>query len=314
MKSKLSFLSFIAIALFPLFSAAQITITNTAEVAKIKQGTTYFAMKDPASPKAIAYVDAIKKAWTLSKVECIKYTDVEKNIAPNNSFVTIGANMTTSNSTLASTETRIYLELWTTNGKYTYDPKKRRHFNQADKISIATIELFADYYAQNNPSSLYKMDYDADGHFKNWSPGIIANYLQQLTSLLNKGTDCLAKTEIANKEELKKMASSTLFIPDYVMIKFLKNSDDESKKYEDKEIFDSFSQSYKLLSLTELNDKILNSPTPFYYLLFIKTNSDKYVTITNSQTGEIIYSAYSGSAANFKSSDLKEIQKAVQKK
>ena len=110
------------------------------------------------------------------------------------------------------------------------------------------------------------------------------------------------------------MASSTLFIPDYVMIKFLKNSDDESKKYEDKEIFDSFSQSYKLLSLTELNDKILNSPTPFYYLLFIKTNSDKYVTITNSQTGEIIYSAYSGSAANFKSSDLKEIQKAVQKK
>jgi hypothetical protein len=161
MKSKHTFTTLIAIALFPLFSFAQITITNTAEVAKIKQGTTYFAMKDPASPKAAAYVDAIKKAWTLSKVECIKYTDVEKNIAPNNSFVTIGANMTTSNSTLTSTETRIYLELWTTNGQYTYDPKKRRHFNQADKIVVATIELFADFYAQNNPSALYKIDYDA---------------------------------------------------------------------------------------------------------------------------------------------------------
>jgi hypothetical protein len=314
MKSKITFTSLITIALFPLLSFAQITITNTAEVTKIKQGTTFFAMKDPASPKATAYVDAIKKAWTLSKVECIKYTDVEKNIAPNNSFVTIGANMTTSNSTTASTETRIYLELWTTNGRYTYDPKKRRHFNQEDKIVVATIELFADFYAQNNPSALYKMEYDAAGHFKNWGTGILSNYLQQLTSLLNKGTDCLAKTEIANKEELNKMSTATLFIPDYVMIKFPKNNDDESKKYSDKEIFDGFTQAYKVLPLAELNDKILTNATPFYYLLFIKTSTEKFVTVTNSQTGEIIYSGYTGSAANFKSSDLKELQKAALKK
>ena len=314
MKSKHTFPTFIAIALFPLISFSQIAITSTQEVAKIKQGTTFFAMSDPNAPKAKAFVDAIKKAWTLSKVECIKYTDVEKNIAPNNSFVTIGANMTTSNSTLASTETRIYLELWTTNGKYTHDPKKRLHFNQADKISIATIELFADYYAQNNPSALYKMDYDAAGHFKNWGAGVLANYLQQLTSLLNKGTDCLAKTEIANKTELQKMSASTLFIPDYVMIKFPKNMDDESKKYEDKEIFDGLNQAYKVLPLVELNDKILTNATPFYYLLFIKTPTEKFVTVTNSNTGEIIYSAYTSSPTNFKSGDLKELQKAVQKK
>ncbi|MFN3967269.1 hypothetical protein [Flavobacterium sp.] len=314
MKPKHTLITLIAIALSPLFSFSQITLTNTAEVAKIKQGTTYFAMKDPASPKAATYVDAIKKAYTLTKVECIKYTDVEKNIAPNNSFVTIGANMTTSNSTLASTETRIYLELWTTNGKYTYDPKKRRHFNQADKISIATIELFADFFAQNNPSALYKMDYDAVGHFKNWGTGIITNYLQQLTSLLNKGTETLAKTEIANKEALQKMASSTLFIPDYVLTKFAKNSDDESKKYTDKEIFDGFTQTYKVLPTAELNDKILTNATPFYYLLFIKTPTEKFVTVTNSQTGEIIYSAYTGSATNFKATDLKELQKASLKK
>ena len=313
MKTKHSFYSLIALALLPLTTFSQITITNTAEVAKLKQGTTYFAMKDPASPKAAAYVEAIKKAWTLSKVECIKYTDVEKNIAPNNSFVTIGANMTTSNSTLAATETRIYLELWTTNGKYTYDPKKRRHFNQADKIVVATIELFADFYAQNNPSALYKMDYDAAGHFKNWGPGVIANYLQQISVLLNNNTETAAKSEIANQGELKKMASSTLFVPDYVLTKFSKNSDDESKKYDNKEIFDGFTQSYQVITSEELNLKILNNPTPFYYLLFIKTPSEKFVTVTNSQTGEIIYSANT-STANFKSSDLKELQKAAQKK
>ncbi|NNT70926.1 hypothetical protein HKT18_01740 [Flavobacterium sp. IMCC34852] len=314
MKSKNSFFSFILVSLFPLFSFSQITLTNTAEVTKIKQGTTYFAMKDPASPAAAGYVAAIKKAWTLGKVECIKYTEVEKNIAPNNSFVTIGANMTTSNSALASTETRIYLELWTTNGKYTYDPKKRRHFNQQDKIVVATVELFADFFAQNNPSALYKMDYDAAGHFKNWGTGVLSNYIQQLCTLLEKGTECAAKTEIANTGELQKLASATLFIPDYVMIKFPKNADDESKKYTDKEIFDDFTQAYKVLPTAELNDKILTNATPFYYLLFIKTPTEKFVTVTNSQTGEIIYSAYTGSATNFKSSDLKELQKATLKK
>ena len=316
MKLKISLLQFIGIVIvvIPTKIYGQIGIINVGEIAKIKTGTTFFAMKDPASPKAAAYVDAIKKNWTLSKVECIKYTDVEKNIAPNNSFVTIGANMISSNSTMESTETRIYLELWTTNGNYTYDPKKRKHFNQTDKISLATVELFADFTAQNYPSSLYKMDYDASGHLENWSAGIIANYIQQLTILLNKGETREVKTVFYNGAELKKLASETLFIPDYVMTTFSKNSDDESKKYETKEIFDGFNLTYKMLSSEELNDKILNNPTPFYYLLFIKTINEKFVTVTNSKTGEIIYTGYSGSPSNFKSSDLKDLQKAVQKK
>ena|GEM_PF-728503 len=314
MKSKRPIYSFILFSLLPLLTFSQITLTNTAEMAKIKQGTTYFAMKDPASPAAAAYVAAIKKAWTLNKVECIKYTEVEKNIAPNNSFVTLGANMTTSNSTLAATETRMYLELWTTNGKFTYDPKKRRHFNQADKIVVATIELFADYYAQNNPSAMYKMEYDAAGHFKNWGVGVLSNYLQQLCTLLEKGNECSAKTEIANTAELQKMAGSTLYVPDYVLTKFGKNSDDESKKYPEKEIFEGYTLAYQVLSTAELNEKIANSSVPFYYLLFVKTPSEKFVTVTNAQTGEIVYLGYTAAAANFKNADMKALQKKSGKK
>lgn len=314
MKSKCPIYSVLLFSFLPWLTFSQITLTNTAEIAKIKQGTTYFAMKDPASPAAAAYVAAIKKAWSLSKVECIKYTEVEKNIAPNNSFVTLGANTTTSNSTLAATETRMYLELWTTNGKFTYDPKKRRHFNQADKIVVATVELFADYYAQNNPSAMYKMEYNAAGHFKNWGTGVLSNYLQQLCALLEKSNECNAKTEIANTAELQKMAGSTLFVPDYVLTKFSKNSDDESKKYPEKEIFDGYTLAYKVLSIAELNEKIVNSTAPFYYLLYVKTPSEKFVTVTNAQTGEIIYLGYSAAAANFKSADLKALQKTTVKK
>jgi hypothetical protein len=299
------------ILILPLFGFSQIAISNTAEIANIKNGTTFFAMKDPASPKTAAYVDAIKKNWTFCKVECIKYTDVEKNIAPNNSFVTIGAKMTSSNASSAA-ETNFSLEFWTTNGKFTYDPKKRKHFNQEDKIVLAAIDLFPDVATQNNPSSIYKMDYDAAGHLKNWSAALLGNYIQQLTMLLDKAEERLAKKEFFNKAELAKLG--TLYIPEYVLTKFSKNADDDSKKYDEKEITEGSGLSCQFITTDALNEKIIRDTAPFYYLLLIKTNTDKFITVTNSQSGEIIYSAYSGSPGNFKAGDLKELQKAVQKK
>jgi hypothetical protein len=313
MKLQVVFLNFAVIALLPIISYSQISITNTAEIEKIKSGTTFFAMKDPASPKAISYVEAIKKHWTFNKVECIKYTDVEKNIAPNNSFVTITANMSSSNAN-DITDSYIYLEFWTTNGKFVYDAKKRKHFNQEDKISIATIDLFADAYAQNNPSSLYKMDYDMGGHFKNWGVGIFSNYIQRLTLLLGKSERLDAAVEYTNLKEYNNLASSTLYIPDYVLTKFSKNSDDESKKYEEKEIFKEISLSYKLLPMEELNEKILSDKDGFYYLLFVKNTQGRYIVITNSQTGEIAFSTFDHSSANFKAGDLKGIQNSFKKK
>ncbi|MGL2962777.1 hypothetical protein ACSVH2_03020 [Flavobacterium sp. RSB2_4_14] len=314
MKLKNSYFYILIFALIPAVCFSQIAITNVAEISKIKQGTTFFAMKDPNSPKALAFVALIKKAWNFSKVDCIKYTDVEKNIAPNNSFVTVTANMMNSNSPTAPTETHIYWELWTTNDKFTYDPKKRKHFNQADKVSIATLELFPDFITQNNPSSLYKMDYDATGHLKNWGTGIVYNYVQELNRLLLKAEEQSFKTVIANKEELKKMSSQTLFVPDYVLVKYNKNNDDETNIQKEKELFDGIQFSYKVLPTAELNEKIVSAETPFYYLLLIKTTDDKLVTITNSQTGEIIYMAYNDIVSNLKAIDLKDIQKAITKK
>lgn len=318
MKLKSTLPTLIALALFPLFSISQIAITNTAEIAKIKQGTLFFAMKDPNLPKAAAYVEAIKKAWTFSKVECIKYTEVEKNIAPNNSFITIGGSMT-SVSTIGGSNadysnTHIWLELWTTNGAFTYDPKKRKHFNDKDKIQIARMELFTDFSALVSPSILFKADSDAGGHVRNWSPGFLSTTLQCLSGYLNKGTERKLYDEIINNEEIKKLATETLYVPDYVLFKFNKFTGDESKKHEEKDIFEDYTLKYKLLPMKELSDKILTDKTPFYYMVYIKSSTDKFVTVYNAATSEIIYSVYTTTSYNLKSSDLKDLQKTITKK
>lgn len=319
MKTKFLFLLVVLLGLTNSFSKvySQISISNVGEISKIKTGTLFVAMKDPNSIKDKEYVAVFIKNWTFSKVECIKYTDVEKNIAPNNSFLTIGASSSGIESvggTTDNSKTNVFLELWTTNGNFVYDPKKRRHFNLADKIQIARVELFTDNFASSNPSMLYKMDYDAKGHIKNWGTGILTNYIQTLVSFLDKAQERTSNTEISNKQELQKLNSQTLFVPDYVLTKFNKSSGDESQKVEEKELFADYKLNYKSISIADLNSKIVNETTPFYYLLFIKSGNDKYVSVTNSVTGEIVYSAFTSQSYNLKSGDLKDLQKAVQKK
>jgi hypothetical protein len=292
----------------------QITLANIPELEKVKQGTTFIAMKDPDAVKAIPFVEAFDNHWTYNKVKCIKYSDVEKNIAPNNSFITIGATLTTSNNPNNSSDTRVFLEYWTTNGKFVYDPKKRRHFNQEDKIVLATVELSPDFITQSNPSSLYRMEYDANGHIKNWGSGIVANYIQALQLALNKANPKELKEDFINKEALQKLNGSTLLLPEYVLTKYSKNSGDETKKMEAKELMSDYPFTYKVVTIDELNTKIADKENPFYYLLLIKSGDDKIVTITNSKTGEIIYSAFTSNAPSLKSSDSKEIVKAIQKK
>ena len=105
-----------------------------------------------------------------------------------------------------------------------------------------------------------------------------------------------------------------MFIPDYVLTKFNKSTGDETQKIEEKELFADYKLNYKLIPVADLNTKILNDTTPFYYMLFVKSGNDKYISVTNSVTGEMVYSAFTSQSYNLKSGDLKELQKAIQKK
>ena len=103
-------------------------------------------------------------------------------------------------------------------------------------------------------------------------------------------------------------------MPDYVLIKFNKNVGDETERHSEKELFADYSLPYKVLTGADLNAKIMEHKAPFYYLLYIKNGSDKYVNVINAATGDVIYSAYTSLSFNLKSGDFKALQKAIPKK
>lgn len=319
MKIKFFLTTFFFIMTVTFIANSQIAISNISEIAKIKSGTTYIAMKDPNSDKAKEYVNAFKNNWTISKFEFIKYSEIEKFISPENSFLMIGdyehntqfiksyENGSRQNG-ISYSNTHLYLELWTCDEKYFQSKKKKKEFGSSDKIQVARIELFTDFATLSDPDKLFQSDYDGNGHIRNWGPGILKNYIQSLMSYLNKNEKRKLYSEIFNAKEMENLKKEVLYVPEYVLTKFNKYTGDETKKHDEKDIFEDYKLKYKILPTDELNQKIIADKTSFYYLIYIKSSTDKYVSVVNSLTGELIYSAYSPLSYNIKSSDLKDIQ------
>lgn len=325
MKTKFKSISTIIVFIFALaFNAAsQIKISNISEINKIKSGITYIVMKDPKSEVAKEYIDIFKRNWTISKFEFIKYSEIEKFLSPENSFLTIGGYVTSTQFvTLYSngsrrngidySNTHLYLELWTCNEKYFEVKKKKKEFKDDDKIQVARIELFTDFETLSDPDKLYQSDYDGNGHIRNWGPGILKNYIQSLMVYLNKNQTHGLYSEILNANEVKNLKKEVLYVPEYILIKFNKFTGNEAKRHDEKEIFEGFKLKYNLISIKELNQKILSETSGFYYLIYIKSSTDKYISVINSLSGEIIYSKYYPMYYNIGSKDLKDLQKKTQ--
>ena len=209
----------------------------------------------------------------------------------------------------------MYMSLWTY--KLEYLKKKQRKAPQNDDINmIGRIELFPDYKILNDPSSIYQYNYDWAGHIRNWSPGMLKNYLQCLMACFNGGKERLFESEeIVNEAELANLFGDTLYVPDYTLIMYSATPADSNDTYKNDQakLFADYTYSYTLVNTNKLSDRILTSKKPFYYMVYVKDCGSKIITIINSQTGEIIYSDYTKISYNMKSGDLKDLSNAIKR-
>ncbi|CAN5862090.1 hypothetical protein BH11BAC7_BH11BAC7_33300 [soil metagenome] len=309
--------------LISMKAAAQFAIDNVEEIDKVKAGTTYIAMKDTGSVKSREYKEVFKKYWNFNKIVFINYADITDYISIENSFFTIsGYETSTQMSTLMSngttkagidfSNTHIYLELWTCKDKY-FAKKKSKEFSVSDKNTVARMELFTDFTTLMTPSNIYKTDYDGGNHIRNWGTGIIKNYIQQLMILLKAGEEQKLFDAQLDATQLKKLRTDTLFIPDYIFIKFNKFTGDETKTHDQADIMEDYKLKYKVVTIDELNKKINSSTRPFYYLIYIKSSTDKFINVINSETGEVTYAHYTPISYNIDPDDFKKLNAAVKK-
>src|SRR5690606_28263853 len=113
------------------------------------------------------------------------------------------------------------------------------------------------------------------------------------------------------KDKMQKLKTETLYVPDYIFIKRNKFKGTESERFEEKELMEGYKFPYKIVSIEELNSKILNGEE-FLYLSYIRSNTDKFISVINSKTGEVIYTVYRPMSYNFSDKDMKIIQDDIE--
>jgi hypothetical protein len=276
------------------------------QLSKFKNSKTVFVYRESDNIEELE--PAIRGVWDVTEISFVPFSEYGEIDMDNTSIFSIGGvnSSSTSSSGMSRDNTHIYLSLWMP-GK---DKKDR-----AIKESYARIELHPTYvdYAKITTSERKKaMEYIYDeGHLKNWTVGFLKNYIQNVNSLLNKDSERWLYQNDEENPKVRRLRTKTLYIADYSMVKFNKFSGDESESLDPAKIFKSYTFDYELMDAEDLSQKILTEDEAFYYMVYIKSSTDKYLTVYNSKTGEIIYSTYVPASYNLKDSDMKDLAKAM---
>lgn len=297
---------FLASLLFLLLTFAQesfgqLEISNIQDFEAFKNTTTIVFMPAADTSKHLKYRKILEENWSLTPLKFISYNQyVKLKNKDGYSYLLFGDDRV-SNGT--ATSSYVYLELWTWVKPDGVTKKKRQ---------IARMELYPDTETTYDPSLIYDYRFDTEGHIFNWSPGLLKNYIQMIHFYVDRAQKRTQYMPENDFDELLKLKDETLYIPEYVLDTYngsLVKTGQQSKN----ELLRKYPYSYKFVDGDQLSEKILKTTEPFYYLLFVRSNADKYVAVVEAQSGKIIYSRFRPISYNLRSNDLRRLTKAIEK-
>jgi|GEM_PF-4198089 len=147
--------------------------------------------------------------------------------------------------------------------------------------------------------------------FYNFQLGFIKNYFQILNKGLTERRTLDLEEKVIDESNIELLKDQTLFAPEWILKRVNKFTAVLKKIETPEELFKDYDYNFEMLSYDKLNDKIL-SGEEFYYLMHTQFNEHQILSIINSATGAIIYSAEKKSY-NVSSKDIRNISKAISK-
>jgi hypothetical protein len=316
MLSKTKFLCAAALSLFYFITTASAQIETSYKkgiLEKIKNGHSHVLVKSTTFTHSAEFLDAFKKAWTITRgVDFVKLDNLSQNLVEGDTYFGLGSRITqTSHATFIT----FHLNLWMPDESTI---KKRKKNKYTDDDALADIRIMCDRQSLGlgsipDPKSHEQpIDFDGGGHIFNWSPGVLKNYLLQLSTAITAEKKIDYTDDITVKTKLPELQHQTLYFP----IDAFRESSAfvrDGKFNDTTKILSGYKFNYKIITNEQLNEKITNDKEPFYYAIFLMTGSSKMFGVVQSQTGELIYSRYSKFSFNLKTGDLKDLSKQVGK-
>ncbi len=324
------------LAFFLIYSSlcfSQISVSNnhnrntkkldTAVFNSFKKTETIFVL--PSIINTETYNAILKEYWKITPYQLVDYKTFKFKNYPGNkySFVYLDTSIKTIDKSRAI-NIYIYanLDLFMRN-KDLKEKHKDKWFEK--KTDIARVLLFPknDFLktlanARDKKSDLKKLTHENDV-FYNFNAGYFKNYIQkihqELTKQNTKNNEPYYVYENDFLPEIKNLATATLYIPEYLGLKFngFRETNTNKNVNHIKKLFSAYDFEYRIVKNSELNTLIMENKD-FYYAKFIRINTQRFLHIINAHTGEIIYRKYlPGIAYNLNSKHIANLNSKIKK-
>lgn len=307
-------------------SMAQITAVRYTIPAN---STVYIVMPDTTSETSRAYMAVYRKYWTFSKYSFVSAEDKKKLAKPGNLFFGFNAFKRKDYNQQSHRVELIYMQVFLSLYEYNKREAKKNEpeLEHSNIISFKVPVKSLDFYDQLlNADFFYGSDYvldtvryDASESLHLWGPGLLKNYIQKVAIQVSKKAPVNESNRdlspIDNAGALQDLKNATLYVPDYCLVEYKRVGFNKIKmeKKDEAELFEKYKYGHEVISADELNKKILESESDFYYLIYVNDGPRKYINVVNGKTGQIIYAEFSTPSYEFKSGDLKDLMKAIDK-
>ncbi len=265
------------------------------ELENLKNSTLYVVIDEAANDKNAEYAKIFEENWKYSKVVIIAPKEMPNYLKEGNFFFTliltydIGFDFEKP----AAFQSFSY-KLWTPDVDNLKKMKKKIASGKDINFSqlatpLANINLIFDKSESFTVEDVMNGEYFGNGYPLYCGTGIFKNYLQGFQTFLKTNGDF--SMTVCNKAEIKKLKKGILYVPSSLLvdnsgITFSNYKKNKKPVLDAEEIFADYPGKYKVISIKELNEKIINNDEPIYYISKPNTN---ILVVTNSQTGELIF-------------------------
>ncbi len=286
------------------------------ELEKLQKSTVYVVIDEEANDNNRKYSELFTKYWTFSKVEVISSSQLGENLQIGNFFITMKFRYEEGfNFERPATLQHFSLCLWTPKEKEFkkfVNSTKKKDFDYssiADEWSCKSIMTDkSDPFTYDN---FMTGEFFGNGHALFGGLGFVKNWIQatqiRFEKLLNgekyeavykekvnfMGTSKKLFVYIKNKDEIMKLKKETLYIPATFLVNNELNGPSfnhylHKKKppYKAKDIFIDYPAKYEVISLKDMNEKIMSAEEPFFYIM---KDGSFAIQVVNALTGEVIY-------------------------
>jgi hypothetical protein len=182
--------------------------------------------------------------------------------------------------------------------------KERTKKGNITTIGLCRIELYPNYntlFGVNKAENMYNK-----GAFFNWSPILLKAQLQVVSANLENSFEPDHYGEYKEKDLANILSTDTLYVPASMLMSFNPLTANEKEKEDN--VFKDYAFKYRICTDSELFDIFQTNKKGRFLFEYVKSSTDKFITVYDLQQKRVIYREYVGLSYNLKSKDIKRIK------